>query len=262
MPETPSVNPEGGPASQAPWGLGGALVVPVISYAAQIVFSFLMTGFSFGLLTLMDPGIIRDREEMLEIAVLVSVGPIVLLSSLLTLVLIYGSVSMICGRPLLSSLWLRRPTFGGTLSFLVTGMSIAVLVLVLSVFLPPSEEQAAGGPLSRLADSGWIGYVIWMALAILTAPFVEELLFRGYAYLGAREVIGPAWAGIAVTFLFTALHFAETGTYWPALLGIGFLAMVLVLVMEYTRNLTYCVLCHLGYNATLVLVSLYPALGY
>ncbi len=262
MSEDTVENLSGSSGTQAPWGLGGALTVPVIAFGSQIVLRFLITGFSFGILKVLDPGLINDSEEMLEIAVLVSVGPIVLLSSLLTLALIYGSVSLICGRPLLASLWLKRPTFGGTLSFLVTGMSIAVLVLVLSMLVPPSEEQTVGGPLSRLAESGGIGYAIWMALAILAAPIVEELLFRGYAYLGARETVGAGWAGIGVTFLFTVLHFAETGTYWPALAGIGLLAVILVLVMEGTRNLTNCVLCHLGYNATLVLVSIYPALGY
>ena len=117
---------DGEPAMDAPWGLRGAIAVPVISFGAQILLSFVLTGLAFFFLSVLDPGLIEDREDLLEISVLVSIAPLALFSSLVTVGLIYGSVSLICGKPLLRSLWLKRPTITGTLSSTLLGISVAV----------------------------------------------------------------------------------------------------------------------------------------
>ncbi len=244
------------PPDPAPWGLRGALGVTVLAYAAQLVLGLLLGGFAWAVLAFLDPDLVGETQEMAEAVILVTVVPLALLSSIVTLGLVYGSVVLMSRRPLLESLCLRRPTFHGLASFTMLGAVLALLFLVGSIFFPPSEQEELGGPLSRLAESGPFGYGIWMALAILMAPFVEEVLFRGYAYLGARQRLGPVWAGAWVTLIFTALHVTETGTYWPALAGILLLSTILVLVMERTGNLFYCIFCHLGYNGALASLSL------
>jgi membrane protease YdiL (CAAX protease family) len=92
-------------------------------------------------------------------------------------------------------------------------------------------------------------------VAVVLAPVVEEVLFRGYSYLGARARVGARSAMAGVTLLFVVLHLGETGDWWPAITGIALVSFLLVSIMERTENLTHCIACHAGYNAALAGLS-------
>lgn len=252
----PAPPPTDGLVDPAPWGLRGAVLIPVAAYGTQIILAMLLAMVAWGALALLDPGLIRDSAEKEALIVEVTIVPLALVSSLVTLGLVYFSVVVVSRRPLLESLHLKRPAPSLAAGFTLLGCVMAILYISGAIAFPPSPDQEVGGPLARLAESGPVGYAIWMALATVMAPLVEEVLFRGYAYLGARRALGPAAAGAGVTVVFTLMHAFETGTYWPALAGILALSALLIVVMERTGNLTYCICCHLGYNAGLGLLGM------
>ncbi len=232
------------------------MLIPVAAYGTQLILAMLLAMVALGALALVDPGLISDPAEKEAFIVEVTIIPLALVSSLVTLGLVYFSIVVVSRRPLLASLHLKRPAPSRAAGFTLLGCLMAILYIAGAVAFPPSPEQEVGGPLARLAESGPVGYAIWMALATVMAPLVEEVLFRGYAYLGARRALGPAAAGAGVTVVFTLMHAFETGAYWPALAGILALSALLILVMERTGNLTYCMCCHLGYNAGLGLLGM------
>lgn len=247
----PGAEPELNPA---PWGIRGAILVTLLSFAVQVVVALVLGGFAAAVLTFMDPGLIRDETELRDLVVLVTVVPMALLYTVFTLAIIYFSVTRIWRRPFAQALRIKTPRPGALAGSLALGVVMAAGFVTLATMAPPQEE--IGGPLARLAETGLAGHLLWILLAVVMAPTVEEILFRGYAYLGVRQRVGPVWAGLAVSAVFLLLHLGEAGVYFPALIGIGGMAIVLVMLMEMGGNLTYCIACHLGYNATLSILSL------
>jgi len=245
------------PPDPAPWGLRGAVLVTLLAYTIQILVLIALGALSSAVLVLIDPNLTSHPEELNDLVLLVSIGPGAIASSLLTLALIWFSVTSLSRVPFLEALHLRRPTASGLAGAVSLGMVIAALYVGLAVAFPPPEDVDLGGALNRLAESGPLGFAILVVLALAMAPLVEEVLFRGYAYLGAQRRLGTFGAGLAVTVVFVSLHMLQTGTYWPAIAGIATMASALVILMQRTGNLSYCIAGHLGYNATLALLSLF-----
>ena len=213
----------------------------------------LLAGFTRLVLLGLDPNL-DDQPEILEkLIVQSSLLPVAMASALLTLGLVYGSVTILSRRPFSASLGLHRPSRASAL-FALSGAAVAMGSVVVMGLFPPDEDLPLG-PMSELAQSGPFGHAIWAVLAVAVAPVVEEILFRGYAYLGAREQLGPRRAATAITLLFVALHLTETWGWWPATFGIAAVSVLLVVVMQRTGNLTHCIACHAGYNATLAALS-------
>lgn len=251
-PEAPPSVPE----DPAPWRLKGAIIVTALSLIGQIVLFILIGGAASLVIALLEPGILDHPAEMQDAVILISVAPVALLSSLLTVGLVYVSITAIYRRPFFASLRLSRPSGPSLAGYTALGYGVAVAYVAVSSLFPMPETSEPEGVLSKLAQSGTTGHIIWAVMALGLAPVAEEILFRGYAYLGARQKLGPVWAGVLVTSLFVPLHMGETGTYWPALAGIATLSTILILVIERTGNLSYCIACHLGYNAALASLSL------
>lgn len=243
----------------APWGLSGALALPLAAYAAQAGLALLLAQISRRVLVAIEPNIAHEPEKLREMSLVVSVLPLALAWTMLALALLYVSVTVLHRRPLLSALRLIPPERGPLIGSVMLGVAVAGGYVALALAFPPGEDVDLGGPLSRLAEAGPVAHALLLVLALVMAPIVEEMLFRGYVFLGARRRLGTAGSGVLVTIAFTALHAGETGTYWPALAGIGTMAVALVVLMHRSGNLTYCVAAHLGYNATLAALSLMGA---
>ncbi len=253
----PQTLPAEPPPDPAPWGLGGAIAVTLLAYSAQAFLLISLAALSSVVLRFLEPNLASHPDELKNLSLLVGLAPGALASSALTLGIIWYSVSMVSRRPFLEALHLRRPSGAGLASAALLGMTIAAAYVGVAVVFPPPEDAAVGGQLSRLAESGPFGFALLLMLALAMAPVVEEILFRGYAFLGARRILGTFGSGAFVTVVFVALHMTETGTYWPALAGIATMATALVILMHRTGNLSYCIAGHLGYNATLALLSLF-----
>lgn len=245
---------EGGPDDPAPWGLRGALSVPAAAFGGQLLLAALASILVAPVLTLLDPSLSGAPDELARAVVEVSILPVALGSSLFTLGLIYASVRLACGLSFFRALRLGAPT-ARSAAFGIGGAAVALLYVAMASIFPPPGGEEAGGPLTELARSGPLGHAVWVLLAVAMAPLVEEVLFRGYAYLGARRKMGSAGAGAAVTVVFVLMHVGETGAYWPAMAGIGTLAILLVVIMQRTDNLTHCIACHVGYNGALAVLS-------
>ncbi|MBI4028094.1 MAG: CPBP family intramembrane metalloprotease [Verrucomicrobia bacterium] len=81
-------------------------------------------------------------------------------------------------------------------------------------------------------------------VAIIGAPLIEEILFRGLVYSWLKMKCGflPALAGSSA--LFAAFH-----CHAPSALPLFGLAVALALLYEWKGNLAACVIMHAGFNA-------------
>ncbi|MBN1508953.1 MAG: CPBP family intramembrane metalloprotease [Sedimentisphaerales bacterium] len=94
--------------------------------------------------------------------------------------------------------------------------------------------------------------VLIVVLAVVVAPLVEEMVFRGMIQTTLRSYFGRPWLAIAVTSaMFASVH--ENGTHWPALFVLG---MGLGYSYEKSGSLFRPILMHALFNGTTILAAL------
>jgi membrane protease YdiL (CAAX protease family) len=126
------------------------------------------------------------------------------------------------------------------------GLAVALLLLGAGIIKltgnPPTE-------LDRLIESSRATALATAFLATFTAPFVEEVVYRGVLYSALRRAAGTAWAVAIVVVVFTGIHVLQ---YWGSVGVIGtilLLSFVLTMIRAYTGRLLPCFVVHLVFNA-------------
>ncbi len=131
-------------------------------------------------------------------------------------------------------------------SWVAVGAALAFLIQMTSAWLPvpkslPIEEYF------RNATGAWLMTLFGVSMA----PFVEELLFRGFLYPALTRTLGMA-ASVALTSAgFALMHEAQLARAWAPLLLVFVVGLVLTLVRARTGSVAAGFLVHAGYNATL-----------
>lgn len=132
---------------------------------------------------------------------------------------------------------------------------VLLIEKVLSGWFPEAEgDRTVEFLRERATASDWAMVVM---MAVVVAPLVEEVIFRGYLYGVARR-FGGRWAALGVTaLLFAAIHVNALGLVPLALLGVVF-----ALAYELTGSLWTCVLMHVFFNGlTLAVLAFFPGVS-
>jgi membrane protease YdiL (CAAX protease family) len=144
----------------------------------------------------------------------------------------------------------------GFASFLLAVPLIASTNLIALQFFertPHSIEQA-------IKQSPTIpNFILASVGAVIIAPFLEELMFRGILLPWLRRVLGP-WPAILISsFLFAIAHFDA----WPAPIALFVLALFLGYLAHRTTSLVASVALHATFNAAnmaLLIVAVYSGI--
>jgi hypothetical protein len=100
------------------------------------------------------------------------------------------------------------------------------------------------------------------AFGILVAPFMEELLFRGFLYPALARWTGAAASIIITASAFTLLHGAQLGYAWAPLLLIFIVGITLTVIRMRTNSVATCVIVHMTYNFVLLLQTYVATHGF
>jgi membrane protease YdiL (CAAX protease family) len=105
---------------------------------------------------------------------------------------------------------------------------------------------------------GFLPIALFVVGAVVMAPLVEELLYRGLLLRALLRRMGPGPAVFISALVFSAVHFlggdADALQFLPAIAGLG---LVLGVVAVRSGSLSLPILIHAGFNltTTLLLVS-------
>jgi membrane protease YdiL (CAAX protease family) len=162
---------------------------------------------------------------------------------LLTLGIIWAVATRFGKRPFWRTLgWSRGSGFGFWKS---AGLAtLLYLIGILLIFLFGQQQTQ----LDQVLESSREAAIATALLSVVTAPLVEEMVYRGVLYSALQRAIGRQWAIIGVMVLFTAVHVPQ---YWPnfGVIGaVGLLSLSLTLVRAYTGRLLPCFIMHLIFN--------------
>lgn len=240
----PSVDPNN-PA----WGIGGALLIWVASILVQALIPLIFI-IPFAMHRGLDPASPDFARSALELAVtdrtaiflqVLSILP----THILTLGLLWAFVTRFGKRPFLQSLgwsWAGRLRLWQSV-----GLGIAMFVVATALAKLLGAEKPT--QLEQLINSSLGARYMIAALAVFTAPFVEEFVYRGVLYSALQRTIGVNGAVIFVLGLFTLIHVPQ---YWPnigVISAVALLSIVLTIVRAYSGRLLPCIVIHMAFNA-------------
>jgi membrane protease YdiL (CAAX protease family) len=195
-------------------------------------------------------GLLREVGALIPVAL-----PASLVASAVALVLVLQRWRREVGSVALTQM--LGLSWGTTRQLLRAGMAGAALaIVVLPLVSALSNTRQPPDVTTQLALSSRSAWGAWMLSAVLLAPPIEELMFRG-AFLGG---LAQSWslraAAITSGLTFWLMHSPEF-VHWPAAVSIGLLTVLTTTLRLRTRILGPSVAAHFGYNLMIaMLVSL------
>jgi membrane protease YdiL (CAAX protease family) len=127
-----------------------------------------------------------------------------------------------------------------------------VLLTLAVQFVPAILPDKSNFPLQQLFNSPASAYATAI-FAVVIAPFMEELIFRGFLFSVFELRVGMRFAVIVTAILFGAMHAYEYKGAWNHLMLIFVVGLVLSLARGLTGKLAPSVLLHVTYNGCLML---------
>lgn len=243
------------------WGLGGAFLVWVVSIVLLIVIPLLLL-IPFSLHRGLNPSSPEYANQLASLATsdksAIFLQVLALLPThLLTFAMVWALVTRFGRFPLLASLgwgWSGRLRFWGSV-----GLGVALFVAGTAIAKLLGSEQPT--QLEQIINSSPAARYLIAALAVLTAPLVEEFVYRGVLYAALQKLVGVYGAVFIILGLFTLIHVPQ---YWPnygVIAAVGMLSVSLTIIRAYTGRLLPCIVIHLVFNGiTSILLLIEPYL--
>jgi hypothetical protein len=166
----------------------------------------------------------------------------------LMLAFIFFLVTVDHRQPFWPTLRWRRITVRQALGCLGGGALLTVAIALLPAVLPDTNHF----PLENLFSSRAAAYALG-TFAILVAPFMEELIFRGILFGIFESRVGLRFAILITAILFGGLHVPEYWGAWNHTFLIFIVGLVFSLARGMSGSLTPSVFLHMGYNASMMI---------
>ena len=162
--------------------------------------------------------------------------------------------------PFLKTAGLEWPKTWGPVLWTIGCVAFAALLLGFGLLV----TKLYGGSktqLDLLTESSTQARLATAFIAFVTAPLVEELIYRGLLYSALEKTIGVAAAVIIVSILFAGVHVVQYINNISVIAVITLLSISLTLVRAYSGKLLPSVVIHLVFNGVQsVMLALQPYL--
>jgi uncharacterized protein len=229
------------PVGQKLWGSGTGLLVWIGSIGLLFGFQFIAIIIWF-IIKYLESGSAPRQIEMDWLITVLSVGssfPAHLLTLLICWLVVTNRGQRSFGQTVGWS-WHTQFKWVHAVALAVLMMGFGMLV---ERFIPNQETE-----LDKLLKMGTSVRILIASLAVLTAPLVEEVVYRGVLYSGIERAWGKTAGIVLVTALFAGVHYFQYRASYAALTVIVSLSLVLTLLRATTGKLLPCIATHLVYN--------------
>jgi hypothetical protein len=228
---------------RAPLGLRSGLLLTVADDAVGLLAAFALAWFVYG-----APGAVLAIESATRAGAIATIA---------------GTAAGNVGALILSALAYRARGAGGRaagfvpVSFwrtvtIATGLTVPLLLLSaghdhLFVKIMGREPHSNAEPILEILlgpGGGWLGLAATVLTVAVSAPIVEEVVYRGVVYRAFRDRAGVPLAVLASGFVFAIAHLEV-----DHILPLWWIGLVLALVVERTGSLIPAIALHALYNA-------------
>ena len=236
-----------GPGHQAPAPGAGPRNVSLLDGLALVAWMFVGQILLYGIA--LELGIVGQGDATLDRFVQVSVMSAVLASTLAWLGLRGRLGDALAFGRRARALDLAVGVGAGVAGFVV--LLIGLGLLFQSLGLGEPEQQALDD-----AATGGIDALLAVALAVVLAPLLEELVFRGAFYRSLSRHVGMWPAALISSGVFTVVHIEIVTSAPHYLLQLFLLGLVFAWLYERTGNLLAPVAAHLVFNGISITLAI------
>jgi membrane protease YdiL (CAAX protease family) len=164
---------------------------------------------------------------------------------------IYFTITLKYDSPFWSSIkWIGGANHSWVV-YLPVGVLLAFVVLWISTLFPSTKSA----PIEQLLKDP-ISASLFAVLGVFLAPFVEEVIFRGFIYPVVERKLGKIFAVVSTAFLFAAVHVNQLWGSWTGIFLILVVGITLSTVRAKTDSLVPSFVIHISYNSTICLLFL------
>lgn len=240
------------PSNKPAWGLGGALLVWLVSILLVIFMPLVFLipyasykGIHFGASDYL-PALVQfaTNDKTAVLLQLLALLP----SHLITFLLVWALVTRFGKRSFWAAIgWQWPPQTPWWLDLMISVM-LGIVLFGVGTVLAKLLGAEKPTPLEQIINSSLAARYAISFLAVFTAPFAEELVYRGVLFAPLQRLTGMRGAVIIVLALFTIIHVPQ---YWPnigVIAAVALLSIALTLVRAYSGRLLPCIVIHLVFN--------------
>lgn len=156
---------------------------------------------------------------------------------------VYALVAARGRRPFWKAVRWKTPSVHGAARYFAGGIVLAAAV----EFAPTLLPDRSNFPLREFFSSPAVAYTVG-AFAVLVAPWMEELIFRGVLFAIFESRVGLTLAILVTAVLFTAMHIPEYRGAWNHIFLLLLVSLVFSGARGWTGSLAPSVLLHTAYN--------------
>lgn len=181
-------------------------------------------------------------------------------SSTIALILIGKASRQFSDEGFLFNMGLRKGDRSVAEVFVVPALAGLFFAAVSSAIIWLRHEQPVT-PLSAVVaatDSVWL-FAVFLTLAILVAPLIEEIIFRGYFFHVLSRARGKRFAIYAISLAFAFLHIGQYWGDWAAIVMVMLLGFALTILRARTATTLASIVTHYVYNAGVTVIPFYFA---
>jgi membrane protease YdiL (CAAX protease family) len=176
------------------------------------------------------------------------------LSSVVMICLIYRAIKKYRTEGFWKSLSVKKGTWFFVKSLLFPG-AIGLALAVVNFGILSIRGTGSSSPLSQALGGGnLLSLVVFLGMGILTAPLLEELIFRGYFFSAIQQIKGKPYAVGSITLLFTLFHVEQLWGDWLGILLIVGLAFCLTVLRAWSGSTIPGIVTHYTYNTSVILI--------
>lgn len=177
------------------------------------------------------------------------------ISSALMIVLIYRAVRAQKSLQFFQILGLETKGLGTIKLWILPVVGAMVYAGVTSLILESRPVQPMT-PLQNLLESVTsMGVLLFfVGTAVLTAPFFEEIIFRGFFFHVIQRFKGVVFAVIFIALIFGFLHVQQYWGDWAAIAVVGCFGLVLTVLRAWTGSSVPGMIAHYVYNSSLIII--------
>ncbi len=159
----------------------------------------------------------------------------------------------------------RLRDVGGGLAAGIASRAMAAVGIILVIAAFRGDEGRAGGAQFDFFEPDAASFYTFLAFAVIGAPIIEEIFFRGLVQRALEPGFGAVGAVAIQAVLFSAAHLqvdASASLNLQILVGIGFGGAVLGVAFQLTRRLGTSMVAHGLFNAVFALFAVAERYGW
>ena len=234
--------------------IGKAAVYFFVYFLMQIL---VFAAFNAGLAAKMtmekiDAGEVIDTIEMVELlnTVITDSAMLITLISGVLVLLVFWLIFLIRKKKFINEVCICPIPTKAILPIVVMAGSFNLLTSVIISMFPWPESWIDSYMISSSAIDNSL--VAWLT-AVIMAPVLEEIVFRGLVYTRLKKGLPQMMAAIMTSLIFGIAHGTIIWAIYTFIFG-----MVLIWIFEKFGSLTASILLHLAYNLSGMALALIP----